>query len=240
MSCIGLKCKVKGNVTFEHCLSCDGVCKTFPLFLRKKLLKNYNGNGNIRVTKLIYCLRKSYLEMTQPYHISLNGIISMGIGTLIHSALEEGFDIAERFVSYTTPKGTKITGHIDGINLNTKTIFDLKTTAYGQYKQNKEMVEDHNTLQLQVYWTIGKKIGFDFKHGKLIYIGLGDKICVERIVPFKDQTEFINKRADILQDVLDKGIAPVPSPLWDWECKDDFCAFKDDCPKFSGGRSGLE
>lgn len=151
----------------------------------------------------------------------------MNVGTAIHKAVEPVSRISEQFIDWETPKGNKLIGFIDALTIDGD-LYDLKTTTSLEYKK-REDGDDKDSLQLNVYATILKnRYGLELNKIKLLYLNLTkDRMMWEKEIKYKDMTEFINKRTDILQECIKKNIAPPGKPLFGWECK--YCMFSKDC-----------
>ncbi len=231
MPCVGIDCDIrKEKVSFMECSVCDK-CNKFPSLLKKKFLfpSIRSGNPKISVTMLTSCPRQAYLKMTKDFYISRSGIIATNIGSALHEYLQGVSDISEKFIRWTTPEGHECVGYIDALSVTKRILYELKTTPHGWHIRDYG-AKDQHILQLQIYATILKQMnGVDLHGLRLVYIGLGDKDCLEIDVPYEDKTDFINQKTALLQKHIDEGIVPKGEPMWpEWEC--DYCQFSDDCP----------
>ncbi|MEM5798292.1 MAG: Dna2/Cas4 domain-containing protein [Candidatus Aenigmatarchaeota archaeon] len=230
MPCIGIACDVrKENVSFLECSVCDR-CNKFPSILKKKFLfpSIRHIPPKISVTLLTECQRQAYLKLTENYYIGRKGIISTQIGSAIHEYVGPMSDIYEKFISWKTPAGNTCIGYLDAISISKRILYDIKTISHGWYIRDKG-AKKRDMLQLQIYATILKQMyGVELAGMRLVYVGLGDKDCMEIEVPYEDKTEFINQRTDELQGYLDRKEIPKGNPIWDWECQ--YCPFAEKCP----------
>ena len=224
-----VKCPQKNtNVSFIECVTCTG-CKEFPLLLRKKCLVpqfRHSENQAVSVTKITGCQRKQFFNLTKDWGMTPQGFIAMSIGSAVHEYLMPLWQINEQRLIYTTPKGNVLVGYFDCININNRTLYDLKTTGWGKYKQ--EGVSAIDKEQALIYANILKhKYNFDLEAIKISYVGVGDKHCEEYNIPYEDIIEEINRRVDDMYESMETGIAPAGNPVEDWEC--DYCEWSEDC-----------
>jgi hypothetical protein len=230
MPCIGVECDIrKENVSFFECSVCDK-CNKFPDLLKRKFLfpSIRSGTPRISVTMLTSCPKQSYLKMKKDYYMGRTGIIAMNIGSALHEYLEGVSDISEKFIRWTTPEGHECVGYLDALSVTKRILYELKTTPHG-WPIRDYGAKDQHILQIQLYATILKKMhGVDLHGLKLIYVGLGDKDCMEIDVPFEDKSDFLNQKTNMLQKHRDENTVPKGEPMWpEWECV--YCPFSEDC-----------
>jgi len=230
MPCIGIDCDIrKEKVSFFECSICDR-CNKFPSLLKKKFLfpSIRSGKPRVSVSYLTSCPRQAYLKMTKNFYMGRSGIIATNIGSALHEYLKGISDISEKFIRWTTPEGHECVGYLDALSISKRILYELKTTAHGWNIRDYGAKNQH-ILQLNIYATILKKMhGVDLHALKLVYIGLGDKDCIEIDVPFEDKTDFINQKTTLLKKHIDDGTIPKGEPMWpEWEC--GYCPFSDDC-----------
>lgn len=231
MPCIGVDCDVrKEKVTFLECQACDK-CNKFPTILKKKFTfpSIRQLPPKISVTYLISCPRQAYLKMTKDYHVNITGLIAMNIGSALHEYVKGVSDINEKFLKWETPEGNTCVGYFDAINISRRILYEIKTIPHGQYHRNSGP-KTKDSLQLQIYATILKEAyKVHLNELRIVYVGLGDKDCMECVVPYVDQSRFINEKTDLLQKHIKEGTVPKGDPMWkEWEC--NYCPFDSDCP----------
>lgn len=239
MPCVGVKCPYKNkDVSLIECSTCEG-CKAhgaenedFPLILRKKFLFpqfRHTNDIQVSVTKIVGCLRKHYLELTKDYYMTIESFKAVNMGSAMHDYLEDVWNIKEMRMNWTTPKGNKVFGYFDIINVNDRILYDLKTTSYGKFKLKEKKPNEHDKIQVTIYATMLKKlVGLELNGLRITYVGLGDKVCEEFEVPFIDRTDFINNQTDYLWKCIDTNQIPKGEPMESWECQ--YCPFSEGCP----------
>jgi CRISPR/Cas system-associated exonuclease Cas4 (RecB family) len=231
MPCIGIDCdERKEKVSFLECQACDK-CNKFPTILKKKFTfpSIRQLPPKISVTYLASCPRQAYLKMTQDYHIDRTALIAMNIGSALHEYVKSMSDISEKFLRWTTPEGNSCVGYLDAINISKRILYEIKTTPHGWYMRDSGP-KARDILQLQMYATMLKEAYKVHLHElRLVYVGLGDRDCMELEVPYADQSRFMNEGINLLQQHLDAKTIPKGKPMWpEWECR--YCPFKADCP----------
>ena len=231
-----VKCKPKNkDVSFIECATCKG-CKAhgaefdeFPLLMRKKCLTphfRHSENKVVSVTRITGCLRKQFFNITKDWSMLPKGFIAMSVGTALHEYLMPLWAINEQRLVWTTPKGNKLIGYFDCININNRTLYDLKTTGWGKYKQDG--VSKMDVEQILIYANILKhKYDFDLEAIKISYLGGGDKECEEYNVPYKDMIKEINKKVDDMYKAIETNVVPKGNPVESWEC--EYCEWSEDC-----------
>lgn len=220
------------KVSLYECRHCSmGDQCGFPDLVRKRFLfpsiSHKQDKPRVSVTRITGCLRNSYFNLTEPYYMDIGGFIATQVGTAIHKYFEDGFNNSETPVKWVTPKGNVLTGLVDHINIENDELIDLKTTSYGSYKKNNGASKIYE-LQLQIYATILKRLyNMEFKRIRIITVGLGDKICADHVIEFKDMTDYINERTDLLYEAIEKGVPPKCNPTESWEKL--YCFWNDKC-----------
>ena len=132
-------------------------------------------------------------------------------------------------MTWFTPKGNKLVGYFDMINVNDRELYDIKTVSSGSMKLREKAPGVMDALQVKIYATMLKVVSnLELRGIKVIYVGLGDKVCESFDVPFEDMTDFINNQADFLYKCLDEKRTPKGEPLAAWECS--YCILADSCP----------
>lgn len=230
MPCIGINCDIrKEKVSFLECSQCTK-CNQFPLLLKRRFLSESfrDHQPRISVSSLTSCPKQAYLKLTQNYYQDRTSIISVNIGRALHKYIGETLIMPEKFLYWITPEGNKCVGYLDELNIFDRILYDIKTTAYGAGPRANG-ARTHHQLQLQIYATIIKeRYNVDLQGLKLVYIGLGDKDCLELDVPYISQTKFINEKTNFLQKCLDEKTIPKGEPMWpEWEC--GYCPFREEC-----------
>ena len=227
MPCLGIKCK-KGNVTKLQCLNCEG-CEDFPLPFRKAFygINFRHKPAQICVSNLCGCPRQEYLKLTQDYYIDMKGLVAMNVGIGVHKLFEGVGAVSEQYMEWITPKGNKCMGFFDSLTIE-RDLYDLKTTTSVKYK--KEEIEGRDAHQIRIYATIlNIRYQIELRKLKLLYLGLNwEKSMFEKEVEYKDMTNFINERTDLLQEAINNKQVPKGEPMWlEWEC--NYCNFKEGC-----------
>lgn len=249
MACIGVICPYKkANVSTNECIRCEGCVahgapnEDFPRILRKRFLSQLNPQhprGKVSVTKIIGCMRKHYFELVSDYYMSIDGFKAVNIGTAIHEyfdripaqvlSIPKWLYVPQYKMEWVTPQGNILVGYSDLVGEDEQVLYEFKTTSYGSFKVKDGKASAMDTLQVQIYATMLKHLNnFIPNDIRVVYIGLGDKVCCEYSVPFVDMTDYINNQTDYLYSCISRNSPPKGEPLAAWECK--FCYFSDNCP----------
>jgi len=231
MPCVGIDCDIrKEKVSFFECAVCDR-CDKFPSLLKRRFLFPgiRSGKPRVSVSYLTNCPRQAYLKAKRDFYITRKGIIATNIGSALHEYLRGASDISEKFIRWSTPEGYECVGYLDALSIYNRILYELKTTAHNWSIRDYGAKSQH-ILQLRIYATILKKMhGIDLHGLRLVYVGLGDKDCMEIEVPYEDKSDFINRKTALLQKHFDEGTVPKGEPMWpEWECV--YCPFSNDCP----------
>jgi len=196
----GINC-LKGKVLFKDCLKCSARCT--PSFVIDIFVDNqisyFKEHSQFSVSQITSCLRRTVLQLTKDYFMSINGVIAAVNGILVHRSLSDYFKTKQGYLSeYKMEKryGPNIlTGTLDLYSYKTKTIYDFKTSSSVKPWYKKQLSIYKQMLDLPV-----EKIAIVFV-GKMIYTVYIDEEPVD-----------ISKRLEILSTSLEKGTLPEPEP----------------------------
>lgn len=164
-----IECQIgKGVMTEDACLDCARqavlpVCGFEYSFLRA-MYSTFNGdrNGEIHVTDLVHCIRKSYLDKVSAAPEKPSQMFAKWKGIAIHDFIENknSWAIAEQELEY------------EGVKGRTDVLYD---DILVDYKTAKEIVADRlpygeHELQLNLYAYMLGKLGKSVKRLVLVYI----------------------------------------------------------------------
>jgi len=169
----------------------------------------------VRVTELVQCLLKSWLERVHGYLPSDKKLVVLVLGDDVHYLMNARFPLGEGEVRVEKEyKGVRIRGRVDRILGDA--VLEFKTASRVPLSPL-----DHHVDQLQLYlWLTGKERGF------VVYVSKvnGDVKAFE-VVRDEERVSELLDRALILSKCLKEGVRPKPEP--GWLCK--FCEFRNKC-----------
>lgn len=164
-----IECQVgKGTMTEDECLKCARaavlpICGFEYSFLRAMYSTfNDDRNGEIHVTDLVHCLRKSYLDKRSPIPEKPSQMLAKWKGIAIHDFIEgkNAWAIAEQELEYEGVKGRTDVLY-DGILVDYKTAKDIVVDRL-PYAEHE--------LQLNIYAYMLEKLNKPVKRLVLVYI----------------------------------------------------------------------
>jgi len=214
-----IDCTHGRKVSIETCIEC-GLC--YPKQLLAAILKPltyWTDDATLRVTQLIGCLRKNYIDRISGAHVRLGEAYILSRGSLIHYRLLRFFPRRELEIRADF-NGIQVQGHIDAMDEDDN-LYELKTVAWMPKKPY-----GHHVQQLHSYYTMLEMNGVPVGHLRLIYATMTE-IKVVEVQPISIHA-WISKRARILSKALRERIPPsVDSEVEDWRC--ERCAHKTLC-----------
>lgn len=169
----------------------------------------------VRVTELVQCLLKSWLERVHGYLPSDKKLVVLVLGDDVHYLMNARFPLGEGEVRVEREyRGVKIRGRVDRILGDA--ILEFKTASRVPLSPL-----NHHVDQLQLYlWLTGKEKGF------VVYVSKvnGDVRAFE-VVRDEERISELLDRALTLSKCLKEGVRPKAEP--GWLCK--FCEYKNKC-----------
>jgi CRISPR/Cas system-associated exonuclease Cas4 (RecB family) len=180
------------------------------------------------VTSLTSCLAKSYFERTTPVEESVESAWSKLRGSLIHY-LGRSLGWNELRVKTTfelVGQTISIIGYVDAYDPATATTYDLKTTRFIKWQDEKGFIPRQNHIaQVQCYYTLLSLLEIPVRRLVLVYVD--DQNILAKQVPLCNRKEWMMQRATLLSGALATSEAPEPEP--DSSCR--YCPFIRACPK---------
>ena len=186
--------------------------------------------GTYHVTTLTSCLAKVYFERTRSSEDSVESAWAKLRGSLIHYVTRSlgwselrtkmTFDLDNELIT--------IVGYVDAFDPETATIYDLKTTRFVNWQNEKGFIpRENHTAQVQCYYTMLDAYGIPVSRLVLIYVD--DKNIVAKEVPLGNRKQWMIQRASSLHKALVSS--ELPEPEVGSGCK--YCQFLKSCPKQS-------
>ena len=179
------------------------------------------------VTTLTNCLAKAYFERTTPSNEPISSAWAKLRGTMIHYMVRS-LGWSELAVKMRFPLDGEtivITGHIDAFELETATIYDLKTTRFAKWQADKGHIpRESHVAQVQCYATLLEQYGVAVNRLVLIYAD--DKELIPKEAPLGNRRQWMIERATALHRAFKESALPTPEP--GSSCK--YCPFVNHCP----------
>lgn len=169
----------------------------------------------VRVTELVQCLLKSWLERVHGYSPSDRKLVVLVLGDDVHYLMSARFPLGEGEVRVEKEyRGVKIRGRVDRILGDA--VLEFKTASRVPLSPL-----DHHVDQLQLYlWLTGRRRGF------IVYVSkVSGEVRVFEVVKDEERISELLDRALTLSKSLREGIRPKPES--GWLCK--FCEYKHGC-----------
>ena len=171
------------------------------------------------VTSLTSCLKKTYFERTSLVEETIESAWSKLRGSLIHRVgyflgwnelrVKTTFNLDSQTIS--------IVGYIDAYDVETSTIYDLKTTRFVKWQEEKGFIPRKNHIrQIQCYCTLLSLYNIPVRRLVLIYVD--DKNILAKQVPVCDLQEWMIQRATILSRAPTNSEQPEAEP-------DSYCTY---------------
>jgi CRISPR/Cas system-associated exonuclease Cas4 (RecB family) len=183
--------------------------------------------GTYHVTELTQCLARAYFERTTPAQETVESAWAKLRGSLLHyvdrSLGWSELRVKMKFNRFDEP--ITVVGHVDAYDPETATVYDLKTSRFVKWQDEKGFLPRQAHLaQIQSYYTLLDSYAIPVKRLVLIYVD--DKNIVAKEVPMGFRREWMIQRAAILHAALNRTKIPEPEP--DTWCK--YCSFVQVCP----------
>jgi len=239
MSIVGFKCVATDeNVSFENCIKCALTCEN-KCHLTADILTGIVENvteerSTISITKMIGCMRSTYLSTKYDTYASPEKLYWAFRGTLAHAVIEK-YNADKEAILETkfarTVNGIKITGTPDIIIPTKELIRDYKTTKQVPYYSRPY---PNHEVQLNLYrWLVRPK--YKIERLEIVYMDMMKTkiIPVKKLWKLSDCEDYVAKHSAILAKAQKDDIPPpVPAefPLY-WQCN-DFCEGKAKCAEF--------
>jgi CRISPR/Cas system-associated exonuclease Cas4 (RecB family) len=119
-----------------------------------------------------------------------------------------------------------IVGYVDAYDPETATIYDLKTTRFVKWQNEKGFLPKENHIaQVQCYASIFDEYGIQVNRLVLLYVD--DKDIVAKQVPVGNRKQWMIQRASTLHKALKS--TQLPEPEVSGSCK--YCPFITLCPR---------
>lgn len=222
--------RYKGDkISFEDCLSCsltkEKTCH-FSYQLIKAIISNIKElREDITVTGILNCIRKTYLDKVEDYYTTLESLYYAFRGTVFHAKLEKQADdniiSEERY--YVDVDGIQVSGKIDSIIKETKTLLDYKTTeAIPKY----DKPWGSHGLQTNIYRWILFKNGIEIEKIIISYMDMKNVKEIEvDLMPLQEVEDYVYGKVKILNDAFNNK--KIPAAEKGWIC--NYCAHVDKC-----------
>lgn len=229
------------EVSFDECLACARAavpprgrrCR-FTATMLAALAASSGGRADagISATSVNGCLRRAYLDATQPYHQQPIKLWPALRGTLFHALFEragDGVDLIRERRICRDVAGITITGKPDEVAPGRGILVDYKTVK----GEIPEKVPEAYEVQLNIYrWLLAdgrdretdEPVKIDIRVLGIIFVTMGT--VAKRVVPVwsLDRVEdYLQPRAEALRLAFDADIWPdriVPDPTQRTLCRD--------------------
>ena len=179
------------------------------------------------VSTLTNCLAKTYFERISPVNESIGSAWATLRGTLLHYMVRSlGWSELRIKMSFQLGDETvTIVGCIDAFDVETATVYDLKTTRFARWQAEKGHIPHENhTAQVQCYATLLGEYGIAVNRLVLVYVD--DKEIIPKEVPLGNRKEWMIQRATNLHNSMRNSVLPIPEP--GTACH--YCSYLDTCP----------
>lgn len=233
---------IYNEITTDECLSCalrnDGGPCGYSYPLLKAMFAGQESDqrrNEIHVSDIKGCLRKAYLDKTDPKPTYVHKMIPLFVGIAVHKVVEMAVEDDPNVQAEVPVEIGNVLGRIDFISGDT--MWDIKTTRwmtpsklpYGEHESQINIYNTQHNLNMKIQYidvsgasTCRKcKDILEPEDGLLVcktcgYIGdanahLGAKIIeVERM----EVLDEVNERAAMLAKSMQIGNMPDPEPSW--------------------------
>lgn len=190
---VGVDCPYREvELTFKQCLDCAKSQQKRCPFIYPVLAACFGSKDlkrtGIHVSDLTSCLRKAYYSKRLDWYQAPGSLITLLMGTTIHSTMEEYAPpgaLVELELEAKTKKGVIVKGRIDLYESGPQTLTDWKTTRWMYL--NKLPYGNHGT-QLNIYAWLLRENGYPVKKMQVQYIDLsGPSKCKKCKGPLRPQ-----------------------------------------------------
>lgn len=184
--------------------------------------------GTLHITSLTNCLAKSYFERTAPAQESVESAWAKLQGSLLHYSVRSlGWSELRAKMTFELDGQTiSVVGYIDAYDPETATIYDLKTTRFVKWQQEKALIpRENHVAQVQSYFTLLREYAMPVSRLVLLYVD--DKDIVPVQVPLGNRRRWMIRRATILHKAISNQKEPTPEI--GFACK--YCSYISVCPQ---------
>jgi CRISPR/Cas system-associated exonuclease Cas4 (RecB family) len=172
---------------------------------------------------------QSYFYRTIPFPESIESAWAKLRGTLLHYA-GRSLGWSELQVRLTFPLDNEqitVVGFVDAYDPETATVYDLKTTRFVKWQNEKNFIpRENHTVQIQAYYTLLNLYEIPVKRLVLVYVD--DRDIIAKQVAVLNRREWLTERAIRLHRFITDS--QLPSPEVSVLCK--YCPFVKQCPSF--------
>lgn len=182
------------------------------------------------VTMLTNCLAKAYFDHTNQVQESVESAWAKLRGSLLHYMTRSlGWSELRVKMKFQLDGQTiTIVGHVDAFDPETATVYDLKTTRFVNWQDEKGFIpRENHVAQVQCYNTLLDLYGIPVNRLVLVYVD--DKNIVAKQVPMGNRKEWMIQRAILLRRAFAEAQLPEPEPSS--SCK--YCPHVNICPQGS-------
>jgi CRISPR/Cas system-associated exonuclease Cas4 (RecB family) len=186
--------------------------------------------GTYHVTTLTRCLTHSYFDTTATIEESVESAWAKLRGSLLHYAGRSlGWnELRVKMAFELVGQTITIVGYVDAYEPDTATIYDLKTTRFVKWQDEKGFIPRENHIaQIQCYSTLFELYGIAVNRLVLVYVD--DKTILAKQVPQGSRREWMIRRATTLHRALQAS--EIPEPEVGPACA--YCPFIESCPRES-------
>ncbi len=184
--------------------------------------------GTYHVTALTGCLARSYFDRISTIEESVESAWAKLRGSLLHYVGRSlGWNELRVKMTFELDGRTiTIVGHVDAYDPDTATVYDLKTTRFVKWQDEKGFLPRENHIaQLHCYYTMLDLYGVPVNRLVLVYVD--DKTILPKEVPIGHRRQWMIQRATALHRALEHSA--MPEPETGSECV--YCPFIELCPK---------
>lgn len=193
----------------------------FVELMRRNLRKL---SDDLKVSDLIYCLRKAYLTRKQPRQFDDKTLTKFEIGSgfehRVAEILSTKYPVFQNVILKANYDDFELWGGVDIVVIDPLRFYEIKTTRTNTYKQ-------HYITQLLMYYSIAKKTLDVEPELRLLSINVINGDVNEYIVKPLDLTDLIVERGKTLIRYLKNDELPPPIRWVDGIC--EWCEFKNVC-----------
>jgi len=169
----------------------------------------------VRVTEIVQCLLKSWLERVHGYSPSERKLVVLVLGDDVHYLMNSQFPLGEGELSLEKEyRGVRVRGRADRVLGDA--LVEFKTAS-----RIPNAPLDHHVDQLQLYFWLS-----DRERGFLVYVSkMSGEVRAFEVRRDEERVKSLLERAVELSRCLKNGVRPRPEP--GWLCK--FCEYREEC-----------
>jgi len=247
------------SVSPVDCLTCEEPCAPrnfiFSLMEIGDIVAELEDAGFnvIGVSELTDCPRRAYFRRTETLEpLTWDSLVRIMLGSASHEKAANtdiGFTWNELPVIYQLNHRWILMGRVDVYDPHTRTLWDLKTTSYWAFKNEKLPYSEH-VAQLSIYVWVFRRIGVAVDHAKLLYVFRDAKRSSEQWITY-DVTEELwsdNEAERYIEDLTsrlenavwrrDPSDLPFVSEEKRYKCES--CPWRNKCLPRKNGQTTLE